>query len=391
MKEFNVNLFMQLITYAFDDSVKIDDAENVDWENIYALSKHHGIANIIGYTVDKLKPKISEELYSKFRTEQLMAVRNDAIQEFEIKKLLDCYEKEGIECIVLKGTVLKKLYPSSDMRIMGDLDLLVKKEQIPLAHEFLIKNGYTEIVEENQDKQSNPHEEYRKPPVMLVELHKFLFPQAGFENIFEYYTDIWKRTEPYMGYKNIYMMNDNEFYIYMILHIMKHYKRAGTGMRSLLDIWVFLKEKTPEREYTDRVFEKLGLLKFEQHIRELAQILFDGKENNDEVYKDMTEFILGSGTYGNEKNFKTMNVSKEGMSKASRIRYIVKITFLPFESMCLLYPSLKKAPFLLPVYWVLRAFDRVTNKHNKVKNEIEMSMDTQYSKKLIKHFKNVGL
>lgn len=389
--EIDTKLFIRLLVAAFNNNVKIENIENIDWEQVYNISKKNSVSNIICYAIDKLGFEVPQEAYKKFKTDQLISVRHDAIQECEIKSLLDEYEENGIKCIVLKGTILKDIFPSSDMRVMGDVDLLLKKEQIPLAHAILLKNGYTEIVEENQNKETNPHEEYKKAPIMLVELHKFLFPQKGFEDIFEHYNHIWNNVVSYENYKNIYQMNDNEFYIYMILHIMKHYKRGGTGVRSLLDVWVYIKEKELNWDYIDSVFKRLGFSKFEKSIKELASIWFDGKENNNVLYKDMTEFILGSGTYGTEKNFKVAGIVKEEEGKTAGVKHILNIVFLPFDSMCMLYPALKKAPFLLLVYWIIRIFDRLINKKSKLKNEIAISSDVQYAQKLKNHFKNIGL
>ena len=387
----NTKLLLQLLSYALNDNAKIDDVRNVDWEQLYIISKKNSVSNLICYAIDKLGVDVPKEIYKKFKEDQLIAIRRDAIQEHEIKNLLEEYEKNGIECIVLKGLILKKLFASSDMRIMGDLDLLLKKEFIPAADSILIRNGYTEIVEENQDKETNPHEEYKKPPIMLVELHKFLFPQKGFETIFEYYESIWDRTVAYENYKNIHQINDEEFYIYMILHIMKHYKRGGTGVRSLIDVWVFISKKQLDWEYINKTFAELNMSDFEKHIRELVRIWFGGKENSDTVYDEMTEFILDSGTYGNEKNFKTISISKENNGKSTYIKHMMKIVFIPYKGMRTIYPILNKLPFLLPVFWVVRIFDRLLNKRDKLKDEVEMASDVQYLNKIKKHLNDVGL
>ena len=388
MKE-TLNILTNIISCAFYSEKNVSIGEEADWEEIYIISKAHNVANIVCYALDRLKLKIPEEIYKKFKSEQLMAVRRDAIQGYEIKKLLDKYEENEIDCVALKGFVLKSMFPSPDMRIMGDLDLLLKRDRLLEAHEIILENGYTEIVEENQDKETNPHEEYKKPPVMLIELHKFLFPKEGFKDIFEYYEGVWERLLPLDGYKHIYRMNNEEFYVYMILHIMKHYKLAGTGIRSILDIWVFLKNTDIDHEYTDSLLERFGMIKFERHIRNLCGIWFEQKQNSDVFYEEMSEYIVQSGTYGTEKNFKSINILET--ESASGVKYLLKLVFLPYKSMCMLYPSLNKFPPALPFYWIFRIADRIINKKGKLKNELEISADAQYREKMKKHFENLGL
>ena len=43
------------------------------------------------------------------------------------------------------------------------------------------------------------------------------------------------------SYKRLF--SDEDFYIYMTAHSYKHYSVGGTGLRSLLDSFVFVKEK----------------------------------------------------------------------------------------------------------------------------------------------------
>lgn len=384
-----LKVILALIGAAFGKDAQI--AEDVDWDKLFfAASKHH-VANIVCYALDKLKIKPEEKVYNAFKIERMKAIRADMLQEHEIETVLKAYDSEDIAAIALKGFVLKSMYPSRDMRIMGDLDLLLKREDIPRGHEILIKNGYSEIVEEYQDKETNPHEEYQKPPVMVLELHKFLFPKKGFEEIFEYYSDIWEKCEPIDGYKNIYRMNNEEFYIYMIFHIMKHYKRAGTGIRSILDVWVFLKNAQIDWEYVDGVLERFGMKKFEEHIRTLCGIWFDGKASDNSLYAEMGEYIFESGTYGTEKNFKTREALDADGENASGIKYMMKIAFPEYKAMCVLYPSLKKIPFALPIYWIVRIIDKTIHKKEELKKEIEISSDSKYLEKLQKHFDEVGV
>lgn len=380
---------LSLIRAAFGQDAEI--ADGIDWEKLYFYALKHHVANIVCYALDRLKISPGKNVYDAFKTEQMKAIRTDMLQEREINVILKEYEEQNIAAVALKGFVLKDMYPSRDMRVMGDLDLLLKKEDIPRGHDILIKNGYTEVVEEYQDKETNPHEEYRKPPVMMLELHKFLFPKKGFEEIFDYYEHIWDRCVTVGEYKNIYRMNDEEFYIYMIFHIMKHYRLAGTGIRSILDVWVFLKDTQIDRGYVDAVLEKLGMKKFEEHICTLAQIWFGKKQNNDPLYDEMGEYILGSGTYGTEKNFKTRGALDADGKNASGIKYMLNIAFPGYKAMCILYPSLKKIPVALPVYWVIRIIDRLVHKKEDLKKEMEISSDAKYLQKLKKHFDEVGV
>ena len=61
---------------------------------------------------------------------------------------------------------------------------------------------------------------------------------------------------------------------------------------------------------------------------------------------------------------------------------------MPYSSMCVKYPFLKKMPFLLPVMWVVRWFDAVFNKRDNIKrqherlNKIDDKTVSTYNKEL---------
>ena len=83
----------------------------------------------------------------------------------------------------------------------------------------------------------------------------------------------------------------------MIAHESKHYSAGGTGLRSVLDTYVFLSKVSLDMEYVEAEAEKLGIRDFEKENRSLAMRLFGGGELT-AADREMLEYILSSGTYG---------------------------------------------------------------------------------------------
>ena len=121
---------LSLIRAAFGQDAEI--ADGIDWEKLYFYASKHHVANIVCYALDRLKISPGNNVYDAFKTEQMKAIRTDMLQEREINVILKEYEEQNIAAVALKGFVLKDMYPSRDMRVMGDLDLLLKKEDIPV-------------------------------------------------------------------------------------------------------------------------------------------------------------------------------------------------------------------------------------------------------------------
>ena len=81
-----------------------------------------------------------------------------------------------------------------------------------------------------------------------------------------------------------YRLSDEDFYVFLIAHIAKHYRFGGTGIRSLLDLYVYEKSLTDlDFKYIEGELEKIGLLVFYKKINAITfnwySGSFDGKFN----------------------------------------------------------------------------------------------------------------
>ena len=156
--------------------------------------------------------------------------------------------------------------------------------------------------------------------------------------------------------------SDEDFYVYFIAHEYKHYSGAGTGLRSLLDTYVYWKKKGDALDwsYISGELEKLGLTEFEAQNRSLALHLFRGEKLTAED-EEMLEGVLSSGTYGT-----TGNRARKQIQKKGRLGYLLARAFPRLRVMRVLYPVLRPLPFLLPVCWALRWVRALYDKPKKV-------------------------
>ena len=61
-----------------------------------------------------------------------------------LKHLYDVFDEHEIDYMPLKGCVLKYLYPSDELRSMGDIDILVRMEQYEDIRFLMLNEGYRE-------------------------------------------------------------------------------------------------------------------------------------------------------------------------------------------------------------------------------------------------------
>ena len=250
----------------------------------------------------------------------------------------------GIWHMPLKGTVLQHLYPIYGMRQMSDHDILYDASRAEDVKAIMERLGFSP-----EHFGAGNHDVYHKEPVSNFEMHRDLFGQGHEEKLYEYYKDVEKRLLG-DGYEKHFSPED--FYIYVTAHEYKHYTGSGTGLRSLLDTYVYLQRQSLDMDYVAAETEKLGIADFEASNRSLAQHLFSG-ETITEADKEMLDYILSSGVYGTLDHRVENRLQKYGGGK---LRYALRRVTVPmskknpeYYAVASYFPFFYKHKILLPL------------------------------------------
>lgn len=349
--------------------------DGMDWEALYRICKFHKIEALAAHGIEKLTEKetIPEEIRKKFEHAWQMETARDTTQHFALEELLESFEQAGVYCLPLKGIFLKHCYPQTDLRMMADLDILFKLEQEKEVEEILLKQGY------HCHHRDEHHHIYYRKPFMNIEMHYCLFEEGN--KFASYFRNPWKRAEAVDGKKYIYQYRWEDFYIFVIAHMAKHFENGGSGIRSIVDIWQFEKKWKSQMdwEYVETELSKIGLKDFLHHMEELVQIWFEEKEG-DSFYDQLTELMIGSGVYGTMENYWAQNVAAADKNvRIGQMKIWLSTIFYPYSSMKLQYKYLEKYPILLPVAWGQRIFRACFRRKGRAK-AVFAEQKTDFSK-----------
>lgn len=358
-----------------DDILKYANSHNA-YYLFYAGLINSGVDN----SSDQMRYLFQEVVKNVRLSERQKNCIHDIVREFN---------RYNIDYMLLKGSVLKYMYPCHEMRRMGDIDILIKKNQYEKIRRIFLELGFVEGEETGHEYR------WRKTGGILVELHKQMVP--AYDELFHsYYDDGWSLTELKMV-GNQFFMSDEDFFVHLFMHFSKHYREAGIGVLHMCDLWIFLKNKSNLNfNYIDVELKKLKLDKFFANVYNTLTVWFADAKST-EMTDFITSFILKSGSYGIKSNIPLYtalrNKSHSGSVSIGKLSRMFMRIFMPVSSMRQLYPSLKKYPFLLPLFWIHRWINAIVKKRDTIKNELTgfQYATTQKVEEYGKNLEYVGL
>jgi len=340
----------------------------LDLGRLYKLAAWHSVAGMAYYGLSRLEPLPISENMKAFQEARNKGLAREARQELETRQILSALQEQHIKCMPLKGYIIKNLYPQPDMRLMADVDILVEESQLGKVGELMLSLGYS------SEHTGGNHDVYYKQPVMNIELHRALIAES-YNDLYAYFGSGWDRTSLPAGSSYRYEMSNEDFYIYLLAHMAKHYRGGGTGIRSVMDVWVYNQHYKNQLDwnYVKTELKKAGLYDFAQSMEALSESWFNPETSN-EIQQEMTAFVLANGTYGTIQNVainKLIQGKKDRDSfTTAKVKYILRILFPNRQHMTILFPFLQKLPGLLPICWVLRGMRTILFRRENIRRNL---------------------
>ncbi len=355
-------------------------------EALLELAQKHKITTMVYYGLFNSEIQLPPEIKKQLQMIVAGEVMIDQKQLGCVKEISQMFSQKGIDHMLLKGSVLKHIYPKTEIRRMGDIDILIREEQYDKAADIMQELGFSFQTETG-------HELIWTKGNIMVELQKAMMPPHD-KDFLAYFGNGWKRALP-LG-NSVYAFSDEDTFIYLFAHFAKHYRDSGIGIIHMCDLYLYLKNKSLNFEYVYSELKKLGLYEFYLNVKNTVDVWFDDRES-DEITDHITTVIFNSGVYGlHENNVVSAALKKKRKFNANpfaRLHYYIRRFFPSYTGMKTKYQILKKAPALLPFFWVCRWFELAFIKRDHVKNVLH-EQNAATDKKIFEYeqaLKYVGL
>lgn len=338
---------VHLIDCAIQKKTPTPVPEGITYEEVLDCAIRHEVAGFAYFGLKRLEVLPDAQLMSRWKERYLLDVQRNALQEQARKKLVERFHEKGIATLELQGTKVKKYYPSPELRLMGDIDLIIEKSQLSAAEEILKEQGY-------ETERHNDFEVDGKRDKINVEIHTEFFPE------YDDFSKILKA--PYANVtipKNLEAeAGDRTFLLYHLAHCLKHYWGYGIGIRRILDLYI-LDTKFTDKALKEEIFAEIAKTGYEKQARalvELAGYWFGGQEPG----RDLSEVIRVVKAAGSQGNFDVelqhqLNSRKRAGKHFIKLRYLLSLIFPSKEKMYHLYPFCQKHRYPLVLCWIHRA------------------------------------
>ncbi len=402
----NFLTFLNLIKDELSGSLSMD---SVLFSDVYKIADLQGMSTLLFPVFKKYfeSRRLTADMQDvkKYELSVTGNVFNYTKKQYEVNKVIKALEKEGIECIILKGDTLSSIYPHSDMRMSGDTDILINPKCEKKCLKLFEKMGcYVKKRTKTNNQSVIVH-----PTAGKFEIHISMDTKQVSEI---WYDSVELVKEPYRevfvsGIYKYKTLSYTDTALNLVLHVVKHFVSGIAHMRMITDTVLFMDRNFDKIDF-ERISATLKHLNYETLFESLKYVgnKYLGLTNLaiNEKYSDnalkLLEDIYKCGDYGFDKleaqSYTYDIYSKnrfekfgKGTYKNYKIKILLNDTFdLIFKNkyeMMKLYPVLEKKPKLLVFMYVHRFFSCVSHtlfgKKKKSDTNEQSSEDKEFLQK----------
>jgi hypothetical protein len=251
-------------------------------------------------------------------------------------------------------------------------------------------------------QKSDAHDLFIMHQEITVEIHPKIYKDFNprYESLL---TKPWENASQKALFE--FKLNPEFEIIYLLYHLAKHLDSSGIGLRSILDLSIYVKtyEKDINIDVLKEMLEQTKLHELHTHILKVNELFFGIKLDkkfytskllSDERYQDIIDYIARSGIHGKGKDFNPFEarISSNQMKHKSFFVFLVLLAFPRYKDMKGMYPVLEKWWVLLPFAWIYRWFNLLIRKGRSTFKKIaKLNVKKENIEKTKGIFKDLGL
>ena len=331
----------------------------IDWAKVDVMAKEQAVTAFVYDGAIKMEATVPEELLAKWKMKMLQGVVHNERLLHAQDELIAWFDQAGIPVVILKGSSVARYYPQPDLRILGDIDILIDEANLDRAQQILEQKGYVA-----KESDHGFHISFSRERV-YVELHYNVtgFPDSEGGQIAK------KETEHFLEeisrskiYRHVFpVLGEKDQGLSLLLHMIRHMFECGIGLRQVCDWAMYAENGDPEYFATVVVpmLKRCGLYQYAR-VATRACVCYLGLPNEhlswcadvaDEVCRQFIDEVFREGNMGdaNKEGMGSLFTHSDSMGekKSAFFALISRLTELSYKN----FPVSQKLKVLLPFFW----------------------------------------
>lgn len=324
--------------------------EDIKWDDVLLYAKQHNVEGIVYYQCNSF---ISQDYYTRLSSNYAATLFHYTQRVKILSEVEKTFSKVGIRYLVFKGTKIAEFYPVPALRTMGDCDILVHSIDKEIAHQCLTKLGFVNVFKQGKEWI------YYKDTIEF-ELHDhLLYEEVINTNASKGFTEtVW---DYIIESENCYELDWSFHFVFLVLHLKKHFLNCGVGFRQFMDLVVIANNVQLDWKWIEAIIDELQLTSFFITCCTLCKRWFDAKMPldtvlDDQFYLESTEYIFNNGVFGHDNENNDVNPIINQLTQMGKLKTLIYNLFPSYENMRYVpyYSFLNNKPIILPVAWAYR-------------------------------------
>lgn len=351
--------------------------ESIDWRTVAKESMYQS-SLLPAFSHMEQIPDIPSEIRNSIKKQSEESMKANLLN-FQWHGQIHCLMQSlGIPYCILKGAASAMYYPEPLLREMGDVDFLVREQDIEQVGQLLESMGFVRM----EAKEYHHHVDYQKENVLLeVHFDSPGIPKGESEPIVRRYLETLLVQSRMADTLPLPVRVPSEFHhgLVMLLHLQTHLMSEGIGIRHLCD-WALFFNAVGEQAFL-KLFQiplqEMGLWKFAQTVSLAAAFAFDlprelwmGEE--EELAWELLFDMMAGGTNGRkdeQRRYESMFISdsRKLTAEKGRVRQLLETASQIAYGY---WPVMRTWKILLPFGWLMlyirRGYRVLRGKRTKV-------------------------
>ena len=289
-----------------------------EWSDILREARHQTVFPLVfSHYQKEIRLSVTEREYGLFLQRYCKQLSSGVQNEYRHGELHRTLSKNEIPYVIIKGMSSASYYPEPSLRVMGDVDFLVRPDDLEQVKALLKQRGF----DAGKGRHHSSHIAFHQYETIL-EMHWKVdgIPEGeSGDRCREYLSDIIATAQLHKTENEEFLIPDPLRHCLIVLvHTASHMLATGIGLRHLCD-WAVFVERYQSDEFC-AIFEQClrdtGLWRFAQLLTQLAIRYLGATEKawamesvDDTLLESLILDVFAAGNFGN-KDSERINEAK---------------------------------------------------------------------------------